>query len=69
MYLLLLPGVAYYVVFNYLPMYGVVLAFKDFSFRNGIMGSAWVGLRHFQRLLGLREFWQVTRNTLIINFY
>lgn len=59
----------YFVVFHYIPMYGIVLAFKDYSVSKGILGSDWVGLKH------LRYFWddqfaiRAVRNTLIINFY
>jgi putative aldouronate transport system permease protein len=47
--LMLLPGMIYYIVFRYGPLYGIQIAFKDYKFRSGIMGSEWVGLEHFQR--------------------
>ena len=67
--LLFLPGIAWFIVFRYIPIYGLTLAFKDFSFRAGIMGSEWVGLEHFRWLFSLPGFWNVFRNTVIINVY
>jgi ABC-type enterochelin transport system ATPase subunit len=55
LYLLLLPCLAYYFVFCYTPMYGAVIAFKDFSYRKGILGSPWVGLEHFRMLFSGEE--------------
>ncbi len=49
LYFLLLPVVAYFVIFHYWPMYGVQIAFKNFSPVQGITGSDWVGLLHFER--------------------
>ena len=46
MYLLLIPVIVYYIIFKYVPMAGVQIAFKDFKFRRGIWGSAWVGMEH-----------------------
>lgn len=66
--LLLLPCVVWYIVFKYVPMYGLLIAFKDFKFSSGILGSEWVGLQHFQELLVLPGFWRVFRNTVIISF-
>lgn len=67
--LLLLPGIVFYLVFRYKPMYGILIAFKDYRFRLGIMGSPWVGLAVFKELLGSKEFWLVFRNTVIISSY
>lgn len=67
-YLLLLPGIAFYIIFSYVPMYGVTLAFKEFMIKDGILGSPWVGLRNFEYILGEPEFWKVFKNTLIISF-
>lgn len=67
LYLLILPGILYFVIFRYIPMYGVVIAFQDFSINKGIWGSKWVGLEQFRRLfLGL-SFPAVFRNTVIIS--
>ena len=67
--LLLVPAVVYFIIFHYIPMYGVIIAFKDYKFSKGIMGSAWVGLEHFRRLFGTESFWQVFRNTIVIGFW
>ncbi|MBP3962921.1 ABC transporter permease [Paenibacillus lignilyticus] len=67
--LMMIPGMIYYVVFNYIPMYGVVLAFKDYRFMDGILGSPWVGLKHFDKLFADPYFYTVLKNTLIISFY
>ena len=66
---MLVPVVAFYLLFHYLPMYGVLIAFKDYYFRKGILGSPWVGLRHFEYLFALDKFRQVFANTVIINLY
>ena len=67
--LLLLPGIVFYLLFRYKPMYGILIAFKDYRFRLGIMGSPWVGLDVFKELLGSKDFWLVFRNTIIISSY
>ncbi len=69
LYLLLLPGILYFVVFRYLPMYGVVIAFQDFSINKGIWGSKWVGLEQFQKLFGGLSFPGVFKNTVVISLY
>ncbi|NLD87628.1 MAG: sugar ABC transporter permease [Clostridiales bacterium] len=56
-------------LFNYMPIGGIVIAFKDFSPFKGIWGSPWVGLKHFIYFLTNESFWRVMRNTIIINFY
>ena len=67
LYVLALPVVAYYLIFNYYPMYGVLMAFQDFKPALGIWGSKWVGLRHFEKFIGGIYFWRLVRNTLSIN--
>lgn len=69
LYLFLSPIVLYYVVFKYLPMIGTVIAFKDFRFVDGIMGSDWAGLEHFQRMFSNRDFYNIVKNTLLLNVY
>jgi putative aldouronate transport system permease protein len=70
LYLLLIPGVLWYLVYRYLPMYGVIIAFKDYNFSRGIFGSPWVGLKHFEYLFASSpDFYQIVRNTIMINFY
>ncbi len=68
LYLMIVPGILYFIIFKYAPMYGILIAFKKFSFRLGIMNSPWVGLEHFRFLLRNKEFWNVLANTLIISF-
>lgn len=68
-YMLALPGVIFMILFNYLPMYGVTLAFKDYNMRLGIWRSPWVGLKHFREIFGDPVFIQAFKNTIIINIY
>ena len=63
------PVVIYYLVFSYTPMYGIIIAFKDYKLAKGIMGSPWAGLTHFQRALNNPDFFRVFGNTLTISFY
>ena len=67
LYLLLTPCVIYFIIFNYVPMYGLILAFKDFRFSRGIFGSAWVGLENFKYLFQLERFYQVLGNSLLLS--
>jgi putative aldouronate transport system permease protein len=67
--LLMLPGIIYFVIFRYLPIYGLTIAFKDYKFLDGIMGSAWVGLDVFKDVFNRAAFWEVFRNTFIISIY
>lgn len=69
LYAMLLPALVYYTVFHYVPMYGALIAFKQFSINKGIMGSPWVGLKHFTYLFELEKFWQVFWNTIVISSY
>jgi len=68
-YALAIPGIVYYIVFHYFPMYGVTIAFKEYSQQFGIMGSPWVGLTNFRDFFSSIFAWRVIRNTLLINFY
>jgi len=67
LYVMLLPAVVFLIIFNYIPMYGATIAFKDFWMTKGILGSPWVGFEHFERLFATDKFWQVFRNTIEIN--
>ncbi len=69
LYLLLAPTLLLLFVFKYIPMYGVSIAFQDFSPFRGITGSPWVGMKHIVRFLTDDSFWRVMGNTLILNFY
>ncbi|ODR35420.1 sugar ABC transporter permease [Eisenbergiella tayi] len=69
LYLLVLPAVIYFVVFNYLPLYGIQIAFKDYKAVDGIAGSAWVGLKHFKNFFDAYYFKRLLSNTLLLNVY
>ena len=68
-YLLLLfaPAFIYLVIFKYVPMYGVLIAFKDFSFKKGILGSDWVGFKHFTDFFESYNFKMIMTNTVVIS--
>ncbi|HML45347.1 MAG TPA: ABC transporter permease subunit [Clostridia bacterium] len=68
-YLLLSPMVMYLVIFVYFPMYGVQIAFKNFTPALGIMGSPWAGYKHFVRLVNSPSFQEIIRNSIVINVY
>ncbi|MDR6552256.1 ABC transporter permease subunit [Paenibacillus qinlingensis] len=69
LYLLFLPVLAYYAIFHYAPMTGVIIAFKKYTFMDGIFGSEWAGLAHFKRFIENGDFWIIFRNTLLLAFY
>ncbi|WP_327205328.1 ABC transporter permease [Paenibacillus sp. Root444D2] len=69
LYLLLIPFLAWYVLFMYKPMYGLQIAFKDFSLFKGIEGSTWVGLEHFKQFFNGPYFWRTLKNTLLLSLY
>jgi putative aldouronate transport system permease protein len=68
-YFLSLIGVAYYVIFCYLPMTGILIAFEDYKPLKGVFGSTWVGLKYFKDFFSSHYFWRILRNTLMLNFY
>lgn len=67
--LLLLPACVMILVFNYVPMYGIQIAFRNFNFVDGITGSEWAGLKWFRYLFNSVQFLTVIRNTLVLSFY
>jgi putative aldouronate transport system permease protein len=67
-YLLFVPILAYFIVFNYLPMFGIVMAFQDFSAIKGYFGSKWVGFTNFINFFSGPDFLRILRNTLVISF-
>ena len=69
LYLMLLPGMLLLLIFHYIPMWGVLIAFKDYRVLKGILASNWVGLKHFRAFFGGRMFSSVVLNTLILNCY
>ncbi len=64
---MLVPAFIYVILFNYLPMTGIVLAFKNYTYQGGIFGSAWSGLNNFKFLIISNKLWMLTRNTLLYN--
>ncbi|MEG6613953.1 ABC transporter permease subunit [Pseudoclostridium thermosuccinogenes] len=68
-YIMLLVVVAWYVIFCYVPMYGAIIAFKDYSIGRGIFNSPWVGFKHFVSFFSDINFMRVVRNTFLINIY
>lgn len=68
-YIMLIPATVVLILFHYFPLYGLAIAFEDFSPFKGITGSLWVGLKHFKYFLSDENFWRVMKNTLAINFY
>ena len=69
LYLLLLPALAYLIIFKYAPMYGLQISFRDFNPVQGMWGSPWAGLKHFFRFFDSYMFVTVVRNTLALNLY
>ena len=67
LYLMLLLPIAYYIVFHYRPMYGIVIAFKNYSIFKGIADSAWCGLQNFKKLFAIKEFSRAIVNTIRLN--
>jgi len=67
-YAFVIPGVLFYLVFSYLPLYGITIAFKDFQITRGIAGSSWAGLKYFEQLFTTPGFRDALVNTLTISF-
>lgn len=68
LYLLFAPAIVYYILFKYVPMGGLVIAFKDYNFFDGILGSPWVGLENFRLMLDNPMIFQIIRNTFMLSF-
>ena len=68
-YLMALPFLAYFIIFHYIPMGGVLMAFQDFSIKKGIFGSRWVGMQQFETFFNSPYFTRTLTNTLLISFY
>lgn len=70
LYLLMLPGILYYLIFKYAPMYGIIIAFQDYSIGRGILGSKFVGLKHLIEFFYVTpDAWKLIRNTIMLNVY
>lgn len=66
--MMLIP-IVYYVLFHYMPLYGVLISFKDYKVAKGVWGSPWVGFKWFEKFLTDEYFWKLVRNTLLLNIY
>ena len=69
LYLFLLPMIIYVFIFNYMPLAGLQIAFKDFVATKGIWGSEWVGFKYFRQFFTSPMFWKLLKNTLVISLY
>lgn len=67
LYLMVLPGLLIILIFNYIPMYGVQIAFREYSFSTGFTGGEWVGLKYLNKFFGSYQFWSLIKNTLLIS--
>lgn len=61
--------IVFFVLFKYKPMYGILIAFKDFKVREGIMGSEWAGFKYFQQFLSDPDFWNAFKNTVLLSIW
>lgn len=68
LYLLLLPGLIYFIVYKYLPMFGLIIAFQDYNAFRGFRGSEWVGFQHFRTIFDSPDIPRILLNTLYLNF-
>lgn len=69
LYLFVLPAIIFFIIFHYVPMYGIQIAFKKYVEVKGILGSEWVGLANFERFFSSYQFGRLIRNTLGLSFY
>lgn len=69
LYIIFVPVILYYIIFHYLPMYGLLIAFQEYNPFKGIWGSKWVGLKHVESFIKSVFFWRLLRNTIAINIY
>ena len=69
LYVLSVPGLIYFVLFKYIPMFGVVIAFQNYNIFKGIRGSEWIGFENFERMFKYAEFLLILKNTLLIGVY
>ena len=68
-YSMIVPGLLFFVVFKYIPLAGSIIAFQDYNVFDGVFGSKFVGMKHFDNLFAYPEFYRVFKNTLLISFY
>lgn len=67
LYLMMIPGILFFVIFKYIPMYGITIAFKEYRIKPGILGSEWIGLHYFKLLFSAPDFYRIFSNTLVIS--
>lgn len=67
LYLLLLFPLAYFIIFKYIPMYGIIVAFKEYNIFQGISASPWIGFDAFKEIFGMQDFFRALRNTIVLN--
>ena len=68
-YVMVLPALVYYIIFHYIPIYGAQIAFRDYHFAKGILGSPWVGFKHFTAFINSFYFVRLVRNTFLLSLY
>ena len=66
--MLAIPGLLFLIVFNYFPLFGIILPFKRLDYSKGILGSDWIGFKNFEFFFKSQDAWRITRNTLWLNF-
>lgn len=69
LYIMVIPGIVYFIVFKYIPLLGNVIAFQDYNIFKGIINSSWIGFRNFTMLFQHGDFLRIFKNTIIINIY
>ncbi|MBC8079607.1 MAG: sugar ABC transporter permease, partial [Gorillibacterium sp.] len=66
---MVIPGLLFIIVFSYIPMWGILMGFQDYSLFKGFWGSPWVGFKHFNEFINSSNFWQIMRNTIAISLF
>lgn len=69
LYSMLVPGIVFFIIFRYIPLGGIVIAFQNYNIYDGILGSKWVGFENFVTLFSYPEFYKILRNTVVIALY
>lgn len=68
LYLMLIPGLLFFLIFKYWPMYGITIAFKDYKIGRDIWEAQWAGFKYFEQFFESRDFWRIMKNTIVISF-
>lgn len=68
LYFLVALPMIYFIIFKYIPMYGITIAFKDYNLFKGVSGSPWIGLKAFKEIFAMPDFYKIVRNTFLLNF-